>query len=253
MAGSVGSGKSVAINTILLSLLYSSPPSELRLILLDMKMRELSMYEDIPHLLTPVVSNMEDAVKVLRWCICEMEHRYQLMAALRVRNISGFNCKIKGINNGTSSPFWKDDCTLICDSIPLQLLPQIVIVISELADVMIAGVKVEECIVQLVQKARAAGIHLILVTQYPSVDVITGLIKANISTRVALQLASEVDSQNVLDQPGAERLLGCGDILYLPSDTCSPKRVQGAFVDSQEVNRVVEFLRQTGSPDYIYV
>jgi S-DNA-T family DNA segregation ATPase FtsK/SpoIIIE len=248
VAGSVRSGKSVAINTILLSLLYRALPSELRLILLDIEMQELSMYQDIPHLLTPVVSNMKDAVKVLRWCIREMDYRYQLMAALKVRNINGFNCKIK---DGINSPFWKDDSALMYNSMPLQLLPQIVIVISELADIMMAGAKVEECIVQLAQKARAAGIHLILVTQHPSVDVITGLIKANIPTRVALQLASEVASQNVLDQPGAERLLGCGDILYLPSDTCSPQRVQGAFVDNQEVNRVVEFLRQTGSPNYI--
>jgi len=255
VAGTTGSGKSVAINAMLLSLLYKAPPSEVRLILVDPKMLELSMYEDIPHLLTPVVTDMKEAANALRWCVGEMDRRYRLMAALKVRNIAGFNRKVEdALAEGESlpDPFWKPD-GLNGGEIPaLQSLPFIVVVIDELADMMmIVGKKVEELIARLAQKARAAGIHLILATQRPSVDVITGLIKANIPTRVAFQVSSKVDSRTILDQMGAEQLLGHGDMLYLPPGTGLPQRVHGAFVDDHEVNQVVDYLRQTGRPDYI--
>ncbi|HAO32759.1 MAG TPA: cell division protein FtsK, partial [Candidatus Competibacteraceae bacterium] len=249
-----GSGKSVAINAMLLSLLYKAPPSEVRLILVDPKMLELSMYEDIPHLLTPVVTDMKEAANALRWCVGEMDRRYRLMAALKVRNIAGFNRKVSDAleeGEGLPDPLWKpeafeSECPL------LEPLPFIVVVIDELADMMmIVGKKVEELIARLAQKARASGIHLILATQRPSVDVITGLIKANIPTRIAFQVSSKVDSRTILDQMGAEQLLGHGDMLYLPPGTGLPQRVHGAFVDDQEVNRVVDFLRETGAPDYI--
>ncbi|MFO1372015.1 MAG: DNA translocase FtsK 4TM domain-containing protein [Candidatus Competibacteraceae bacterium] len=255
VAGTTGSGKSVAINAMLLSLLYKASPSEVRLILVDPKMLELSMYEDIPHLLTPVVTDMKEAANALRWCVGEMERRYRLMAAEKVRNIAGFNHKIADAlvrGERIPDPLWK-----LGDGVPgevpaLTPLPCIVVVIDELADMMmIVGKKVEELIARLAQKARAAGIHLILATQRPSVDVITGLIKANIPTRVAFQVSSRVDSRTILDQMGAEQLLGHGDMLYLPPGTGLPQRVHGAFVDDQEVIRVVEYLRQTGAPSYI--
>ncbi len=256
VAGTTGSGKSVAINAMLLSLLYKAPPSEVRLILVDPKMLELSIYEDIPHLFTPVVTDMKDAANALRWCVAEMERRYRLMATLKVRNIAGFNRKVldaQAAGEGLTDPFWKPELPGMPGEIPvLQLLPFIVVVIDELADMMmIVGKKVEELIARLAQKARAAGIHLILATQRPSVDVITGLIKANIPTRVAFQVSSRVDSRTILDQMGAEQLLGHGDMLYLPPGTGLPQRVHGAFVDDHEVNRVVDYLRQTGAPDYI--
>ncbi len=256
VAGTTGSGKSVAINAMLLSLLYKAPPSEVRLILVDPKMLELSIYEDIPHLLTPVVTDMKEAANALRWCVAEMERRYRLMAALKVRNIAGFNRKVLdalAAGEGLVDPFWTPERAETPGEIAvLQPLPFIVVVIDELADMMmIVGKKVEELIARLAQKARAAGIHLILATQRPSVDVITGLIKANIPTRVAFQVSSRVDSRTILDQMGAEQLLGHGDMLYLPPGTGLPQRVHGAFVDDHEVNRVVDYLRQTGVPDYI--
>ena len=256
VAGTTGSGKSVAINAMLLSLLYKAAPSEVRLILVDPKMLELSVYEDIPHLLTPVVTDMKEAANALRWCVGEMERRYRLMATLKVRNIAGFNRKVLdalAAGEGLTDPFWKPDLAGTPAEIPLlQPLPFIVVVIDELADMMmIVGKKVEELIARLAQKARAAGIHLILATQRPSVDVITGLIKANIPTRVAFQVSSRVDSRTILDQMGAEQLLGHGDMLYLPPGAGLPQRMHGAFVDDHEVNRVVDYLRQTGAPDYV--
>ncbi len=256
VAGTTGSGKSVAINAMLLSLLYKAPPSEVRLILVDPKMLELSIYEDIPHLLTPVVTDMKEAANALRWCVAEMERRYRLMATLKVRNIAGFNRKVQdalAAGEGLADPFWTPDSAEIPGEIAvLQPLPFIVVVIDELADMMmIVGKKVEELIARLAQKARAAGIHLILATQRPSVDVITGLIKANIPTRIAFQVSSRVDSRTILDQMGAEQLLGHGDMLYLPPGTGLPQRVHGAFVDDHEVNRVVDYLRRTGAPDYV--
>jgi S-DNA-T family DNA segregation ATPase FtsK/SpoIIIE len=255
VAGTTGSGKSVAINAMLLSLLYKASPTEVRLILVDPKMLELSMYEDIPHLLTPVVTDMKEAANALRWCVGEMERRYRLMAALKVRNIAGFNRKIEdALAEGETlpDPFWKPDGASGGEIPALQSLPFVVVVIDELADMMmVVGKKVEELIARLAQKARAAGIHLILATQRPSVDVITGLIKANIPTRVAFQVSSKVDSRTILDQMGAEQLLGHGDMLYLPPGTGLPQRVHGAFVDDHEVNQVVDYLRQTGTPDYI--
>ncbi len=256
VAGTTGSGKSVAINAMLLSLLYKAPPSEVRLILVDPKMLELSIYEDIPHLLTPVVTDMKEAANALRWCVAEMERRYRLMATLKVRNIAGFNRKVQdalAAGEGLADPFWTPDSAETPGEIAvLRPLPFIVVVIDELADMMmIVGKKVEELIARLAQKARAAGIHLILATQRPSVDVITGLIKANIPTRIAFQVSSRVDSRTILDQMGAEQLLGHGDMLYLPPGTGLPQRVHGAFVDDHEVNRVVDYLRQTGAPDYV--
>ncbi|MCB1776648.1 MAG: cell division protein FtsK [Candidatus Competibacteraceae bacterium] len=256
VAGTTGSGKSVAINAMLLSLLYKAPPSAVRLILVDPKMLELSIYEDIPHLLTPVVTDMKQAINALRWCVAEMEQRYQLMAALKVRNIAGFNRKVLDAleaGEGLIDPFWTpDSAETPGESAVLQPLPFIVVVIDELADMMMTvGKKVEELIARLAQKARAAGIHLILATQRPSVDVITGLIKANIPTRIAFQVSSRVDSRTILDQMGAEQLLGHGDMLYLPPGTGLPQRVHGSFVDDHEVNRVVEYLRQAGAPHYV--
>ena len=253
VAGTTGSGKSVAINAMLLSLLYKAPPSEVRLILVDPKMLELSVYEDIPHLLTPVVTDMKEAANALRWCVAEMEHRYRLMAALKVRNIAGFNRKImdaQAVGDGIGNPLWRSD-GVSAQAPLLQPLPFIVVVIDELADMMmVVGKKVEELIARLAQKARAAGIHLILATQRPSVDVITGLIKANIPTRIAFQVSSRIDSRTILDQMGAEQLLGHGDMLYLPPGAGLPQRVHGAFVDDHEVTRVVDYLRQTGAPEY---
>ncbi len=257
VAGTTGSGKSVAINAMLLSMLYKSTPEEVRLILVDPKMLELSIYEGIPHLLAPVVTDMKDAASALSWCVAEMERRYKLMAALKVRNIAGFNAQVaeaQAAGTPISDPFYQPELDLDPDgSAPaLEKLPFVVVVIDELADlIMVVGKKVEELIARLAQKARAAGIHLILATQRPSVDVITGLIKANIPTRIAFQVSSKVDSRTILDQSGAETLLGHGDMLYLPPGTGFTQRLHGAFVDDDEVNRVVEFLKASGEPDYV--
>ncbi len=251
VAGTTGSGKSVAINAMILSLLYKSTPNEVRMILVDPKMLELSVYEGIPHLLAPVVTEMPKAAHALNWCVGEMDRRYRLMSALGVRNLSGFNTKIRQAaksNKTIDNPFSLNPE----EPEPLQELPLIVVVIDELADlIMVVGKKIEELIARLAQKARAAGIHLILATQRPSVDVITGLIKANIPTRIAFQVSSRVDSRTILDQMGAEQLLGQGDMLYLPPGSGYPQRVHGAFVDDQEVHRVVDTLKSRGEPQYI--
>jgi DNA segregation ATPase FtsK/SpoIIIE, S-DNA-T family len=251
VAGTTGSGKSVAINAMILSLLYKATPNQVRLILVDPKMLELSVYEGIPHLLAPVVIDMKQASHALTWCVAEMERRYKLMSTLGVRNLSGFNQKIAEAEKA-GQPI-KDPLALNAESPPpLQELPLLVVVIDELADLMmVVGKKVEELIARLAQKARAAGIHLILATQRPSVDVITGLIKANIPTRVAFQVSSKVDSRTILDQMGAESLLGQGDMLYLPPGTGYPQRVHGAFVADAEVHKVVEYLKSRGAPQYI--
>ena len=250
VAGTTGSGKSVAINAMILSLLYKATPEEVRLIMIDPKMLELSVYEGIPHLLAPVVTDMKLASNALTWCVAEMDKRYRLMSALGVRNLAGFNQKIRdGEMRGkkVSNPF-----SLTPDAPePLSTLPLIVVIIDELADLMmVTGKKIEELIARLAQKARAAGIHLILATQRPSVDVITGLIKANIPTRVAFQVSSKIDSRTILDQMGAEALLGHGDMLFLPPGSGYPQRVHGAFVSDAEVHRVVEHLKQFGEPEY---
>ncbi len=256
VAGTTGSGKSVAVNAMLLSVLFKATPEEVRLILIDPKMLELSVYEGIPHLLTPVVTDMKDAATALRWCVAEMERRYKLMSKLGVRNMAGFNKKVReAIDRGEpiKDPLWKAN-ELIENDAPdnLETLPAILIVIDEFADLMMTvGKKVEELIARLAQKARAAGIHLILATQRPSVNVITGLIKANIPSRIAFQVSSKVDSRTILDQGGAEALLGHGDMLYLPGGTSIPVRVHGAFVDDHEVHHVAEFLRESGEPDYL--
>ncbi|MGF6712692.1 S-DNA-T family DNA segregation ATPase FtsK/SpoIIIE [Luteibacter sp. W1I16] len=256
VAGTTGSGKSVAVNAMVLSLLYKSSPKDVRMIMIDPKMLELSVYEGIPHLLAPVVTDMKEAANALRWCVAEMERRYKLMAAVGVRNLGGFNKKVKDAeNNGQPllDPLFRanpDMPGMVAE--PLQPLPHIVIIIDEFADMMmIVGKKVEELIARLAQKARAAGVHLILATQRPSVDVITGLIKANIPTRIAFQVSSKIDSRTILDQSGAEALLGHGDMLYLPPGTATPERVHGAFVDDHEVHNVVEWLRAQGTPNYI--
>ena len=251
VAGTTGSGKSVAINAMILSLLYKATAKDVRLILVDPKMLELSVYEGIPHLLTPVVTDMKQAAHALNWCVGEMDRRYKLMSTLGVRNLSGFNQKIKEAEKAgrpLTNPF-----TITPESPEaLKELPLIVVVIDELADLMmVVGRKVEELIARLAQKARAAGVHLLLATQRPSVDVITGLIKANIPTRVSFQVSSKVDSRTILDQMGAEQLLGQGDMLYLPPGTGYPQRVHGAFVSDQEVHRVVEYLKSRGQPQYI--
>ena len=256
IAGTTGSGKSVAINAMILSLLYKASPEEVRLIMVDPKMLELSVYEGIPHLLTPVVTDMNEASNALRWCVGEMERRYKLMAALGVRNIGGFNKKVtEAIKAGEpiKDPLWEPDVFTEGEPAPdLTTLPFIVVIIDELADMMmVVGKKVEELIARLAQKARAAGIHLLLATQRPSVDVITGLIKANIPARVAFQVSSRIDSRTILDQMGAEHLLGHGDMLYLPPGSSIPQRIHGAFVDDNEVHRVVGHLKKTGEPNYI--
>ena len=251
VAGTTGSGKSVAINAMVLSLLYKSEPRDVRLIMVDPKMLELSVYQDIPHLLAPVVIDMKQAANALSWSVGEMERRYKLMSWLGVRNLSGYNAKIAEAEK-RGEPL-NDPATLSADNpIPLTKLPYIVVIIDELADLMmVAGKKVEELIARLAQKARASGIHLILATQRPSVDVITGLIKANIPTRIAFQVSSKVDSRTILDQQGAEALLGQGDMLYLPPGTGLPQRVHGAFVADNEVHKVVDYLKQQGVPDYV--
>jgi S-DNA-T family DNA segregation ATPase FtsK/SpoIIIE len=251
VAGTTGSGKSVALNAMILSLLYKATPNEVRLILVDPKMLELSIYEGIPHLLAPVVTDMKHAAHALNWCAGEMDRRYRLMSALGVRNLSGFNQKVRDAakaGEAIPNPF-----TITPENPePVQELPLVVVVIDELADLMmVVGKKVEELIARLAQKARAAGIHLILATQRPSVDVITGLIKANIPTRIAFQVSSRVDSRTILDQMGAEQLLGQGDMLYLPPGTGYPQRVHGAFVADQEVHKVVEYLKARAQPQYI--
>ena len=251
VAGTTGSGKSVGINAMLLSLLYKSDPSQVRLILIDPKMLEMSVYEGIPHLLAPVVTDMRQAANALNWCVAEMERRYRIMSKLGVRNLAGFNTKIaEAAQRETLIP---NPFSLTPDAPePLSRLPQIVVVIDELADLMmVVGKKIEELIARLAQKARAAGIHLILATQRPSVDVITGLIKANIPTRIAFQVSSKIDSRTILDQMGAESLLGMGDMLYLPPGSGVPMRVHGAFVADDEVHRVVEHWKSQGDPDYV--
>lgn len=252
-AGTTGSGKSVSINAMILSLLFKATPEQLRLILIDPKMLELSVYEGIPHLLTPVITDMKDAANALRWCVGEMDRRYRLMSYLGVRNLAGYNQKIAdGIKQGNpiTAPNWMVDAN---GNIPqLEALPMIVVVADELADMMMAvGKKVEDLITRIAQKARAAGIHLILATQRPSVDVITGLIKANIPTRIAFQVSSRVDSRTILDQQGAEQLLGNGDLLYLAPGTGLPVRVHGAFVADEEVHRVVSAWHSYGKPVYL--
>ncbi len=256
VAGTTGSGKSVAVNAMVLSLLYKASAKDLRMLMIDPKMLELSVYQGIPHLLAPVVTDMKEAANGLRWCVAEMERRYKLMSAVGVRNLAGFNKKVKdAIDAGQPmmDPLFKPNPELGETPRPLETLPFIVIFIDEFADMMmIVGKKVEELIARLAQKARAAGIHLILATQRPSVDVITGLIKANIPTRIAFQVSSKIDSRTILDQSGAETLLGHGDMLYLPPGTAMPERVHGAFVSDEEVHRVVEHLKQVGGgPDYI--
>jgi S-DNA-T family DNA segregation ATPase FtsK/SpoIIIE len=250
VAGTTGSGKSVAVNAMILSMLYKATPDDVRMIMIDPKMLELSVYEGIPHLLAPVVTDMKLAANALNWCVAEMENRYKVMSDLRVRNLAGFNQKVRearAAGRPLMNPFPAHP------EIPemLDTLPMIVVVIDELADLMmVAGKKIEELIARLAQKARAAGIHLILATQRPSVDVITGLIKANIPTRVAFQVSSKIDSRTILDQMGAESLLGQGDMLFLPPGTGYPQRIHGAFVADEEVHRVVAWLKQFGEPDY---
>ncbi len=260
VAGTTGSGKSVGVNSMLLSLLYKSGPADVRLILVDPKMLELSVYDGIPHLLTPVITDMKDAANGLRWCVAEMERRYKLMASLGVRNLAGYNRKVEdAIKAGTPmpDPLWTPD-PLFAETdeeqVPpgLEKLPAIVVVIDEFADMMmIVGKKVEQLIARIAQKARAAGIHLVLATQRPSVDVITGLIKANIPTRIAFQVSSKIDSRTILDQGGAEQLLGHGDMLYLPPGSGVPTRIHGAFCSDEEVHRVVADWKRRGEPLYI--
>ncbi len=251
VAGTTGSGKSVGINAMILSLLYKAEPKDVRVLMIDPKMLEMSVYEGIPHLLAPVVTDMKQAANGLNWCVAEMERRYKLMSKAGVRNLAGFNQKIdeaKARGEFIYNPF----SLTPDDPEPLERLPYIVVVIDELADLMmVVGKKIEELIARLAQKARAAGIHLILATQRPSVDVITGLIKANIPTRIAFQVSSKIDSRTILDQMGAEALLGMGDMLYMPSGTGFPQRVHGAFVSDDEVHRVVEYLKSQGEPNYI--
>ncbi|WP_394174531.1 DNA translocase FtsK [Thalassotalea litorea] len=255
VAGTTGSGKSVGVNTMILSLLYKSTPEDVRLIMIDPKMLELSVYEGIPHLLAEVVTDMKEAANALRWCVGEMERRYKLMSALGVRNLKGYNQKIaKAIAAGEplTDPLWKPGDSMDETAPLLEKLPAIVVIVDEFADmIMIVGKKVEELIARIAQKARAAGIHLVLATQRPSVDVITGLIKANIPTRMAFQVSSRVDSRTILDQQGAEQLLGQGDMLYLPPGTGVPTRVHGAFVDDHEVHAVVNDWKARGKPNYI--
>ncbi|WP_240454122.1 DNA translocase FtsK [Halomonas sp. NO4] len=256
VAGTTGSGKSVGVNAMLISMLLKATPDELRLIMVDPKMLELSVYDGIPHLLAPVVTDMKEAANGLRWCVAEMERRYKLMAAMGVRNIAGFNAKLDEAERAgaqVADPLWEPQPWQMHEHPPvLEKLPYIVVVIDEFADMfMIVGKKVEELIARLAQKARAAGIHLILATQRPSVDVVTGLIKANIPTRMAFQVSSKVDSRTILDQGGAENLLGHGDMLYLPAGAGLPTRVHGAFVDDDEVHRVVEDWKRRGEPEYI--
>lgn len=255
VAGTTGSGKSVSLNAMLLSMLFKATPEQLRFILIDPKMLELSIYDGIPHLLTPVITDMKDAANALRWCVAEMDRRYRLMASLGVRNLSGYNQKVaEAIKQGEPIPM---PGTLVTDEASakasLEPLPLIVVIADELADMMmVVGKKVEDLIARIAQKARACGIHLIIATQRPSVDVITGLIKANIPTRIAFQVSSRIDSRTILDQQGAEQLLGHGDMLYLPPGAGVPIRVHGAYVADEEVHRVVAAWRSAGQPEYLY-
>jgi len=256
VAGTTGSGKSVALNAMILSFLYKATAEEVRLIMIDPKMLELSVYDGIPHLLAPVVTDMKEAANALRWCVAEMERRYRLMAALGVRNLSGFNKKVKEAEDKgepLKDPIWQPALPDVEEERPdLKSFPYIVVVIDEFADLMmIVGKKIEELIARIAQKARAAGIHLIVATQRPSVDVITGLIKANIPARIGFQVSSRVDSRTILDQMGAEQLLGHGDMLYLPPGSALPERIHGAFVGDREVHAVVAYLKQFGEPEYV--
>jgi S-DNA-T family DNA segregation ATPase FtsK/SpoIIIE len=255
VAGTTGSGKSVGINAMILSMLFKASPEQVRLIMVDPKMLELSVYDGIPHLLTPVVTDMKEAASALRWCVEEMERRYRLMAALGVRNLAGYNAKIaEGFASGNPivNPLWKPVDSMDEVAPELQALPYVVVVIDELADMMmVVGKKVEQLIARIAQKARAAGIHMILATQRPSVDVLTGLIKSNIPTRISFQVSSKIDSRTILDQQGAEQLLGHGDMLYLAPGSGAPLRVHGAFVDDKEVHRIADDWRSRGEPDYI--
>jgi len=259
VAGTTGSGKSVGVNSMILSLLYKCTPEQVRLIMVDPKMLELSVYDDIPHLLTPVVTDMSEAANALRWCVFEMDRRYQLMAKLGVRNIAGFNEKVqKAIDEGKPliDPLYQQVANYgheLGEKPPtLKTLPCIVVVVDEFADmIMVVGKEVEQLIARIAQKARAAGIHLILATQRPSVNVITGLIKANIPTRISFMVSTKIDSRTILDQGGAEQLLGMGDMLFLPPGSGNPKRVHGAFVSDEEVHRVADFVRSQGEPQYL--
>jgi S-DNA-T family DNA segregation ATPase FtsK/SpoIIIE len=258
VAGTTGSGKSVGINAMILSLLFKSTPEQVRMIMIDPKMLELSVYDDIPHLLTPVITDMKDAANGLRWSVAEMERRYKLMSALGVRNLAGFNKKVtdaKKSGNPIMDPTWKPDPMLLEEeqcAPELEALPCVVVIVDELADMMmVVGKKVEELIARIAQKARAAGIHLILATQRPSVDVLTGLIKANIPTRMSFMVQSKVDSRTILGEGGAEQLLGNGDMLFLPPGGGIATRVHGAFVSDEEVHRVVADWKQRGKPVYI--
>ena len=255
VAGTTGSGKSVGVNVMILSLLYKSTPEDVRMIMIDPKMLELSVYEGIPHLLSEVVTDMKEAANALRWCVGEMERRYKLMSALGVRNLKGYNSKVLNaieVGEPIRDPLWKSEESMETQAPILGKLPAIVVVVDEFADMMmIVGKKVEELIARIAQKARAAGIHLVLATQRPSVDVITGLIKANIPTRIAFQVSSKIDSRTILDQGGAEALLGAGDMLYLPPGTGVPTRIHGAFVDDHEVHAVVADWKKRGAPQYI--
>ncbi|MBA2655488.1 MAG: DNA translocase FtsK 4TM domain-containing protein [Tatlockia sp.] len=254
VAGTTGSGKSVGINAMILSILFKATPDEVRLIMVDPKMLELSVYDGIPHLLTPVVTDMKEAAAALRWCVGEMERRYRLMSALGVRNLAGFNAKVieaEAKGNPLHDPLWKSTDSVDETAPLLQTLPYIVVMIDELADMMmVVGKKVEQLIARIAQKARAAGIHLILATQRPSVDVLTGLIKSNIPTRMSFQVSSKIDSRTILDQQGAEQLLGFGDMLYLAPGSGAPLRVHGAFVDDKEVHRIADDWRARGEPVY---
>lgn len=253
IAGTTGSGKSVALNAMLLSLLYKANAEEVRLLLIDPKMLELSVYEGIPHLLSPVVTDMSEAATALRWCVIEMDRRYRRIAEMKVRNLASYNRKVRELSSRgekVADPLAEPDEN--GERAPLEPMPMIVVVIDELADLMlVVGKKVEELIARLAQKARAAGIHLVVATQRPSVDVITGLIKANIPARIAFQVSSRIDSRTIIDQSGADALLGNGDMLFLPPGTSLVNRVHGAFVEDAEVHRVVEWLRENGSPDYV--
>jgi S-DNA-T family DNA segregation ATPase FtsK/SpoIIIE len=251
IAGTTGSGKSVGINAMLLSLVYKSPPSQVRLILIDPKMLELSIYEGIPHLLAPVVTDMRQAANALNWCVAEMDRRYKLMNALGVRNMGGLNQKVREAWKA-KKPILNPLSPTPESAEPLHEISLIVVVIDELADLMmVVGKKLEELVARLAQKARAAGIHLVLATQRPSVDVITGLIKANIPSRIAFQVSARVDSRTILDQMGAESLLGQGDMLYLPPGSGYPQRVHGAFVADHEVHKVVDYLKKLARPQYV--
>jgi S-DNA-T family DNA segregation ATPase FtsK/SpoIIIE len=258
VAGTTGSGKSVGINAMILSLLFKSAPDQVRVIMIDPKMLELSVYDGIPHLLTPVITDMKDAANGLRWCVAEMERRYKLMSALGVRNLAGYNKKVldaKKAGTPILDPLWRHDPMLLDEeqsASELEALPSIVVIVDELADMMmVVGKKVEELIARIAQKARAAGIHLVLATQRPSVDVLTGLIKANIPTRLSFMVQSKVDSRTILGEGGAEQLLGHGDMLFLPPGGGVPTRVHGAFVSDDEVHRVVADWKSRAKPVYI--